>query len=167
MANGKPFFGGMPTEMDVKKLMSTFPKLHAGLQISHGEIELLIGVKKDTSRYRTIVNAWRQKIFKEQNEWFGSIPGVGYKVLSPEERRDFTVEIGGGIAKKARKMVKHAITIPTEKMSDLDKRSVDTLRLYSMRLAQESANTNKAIRFELKALGHSTFDERKKALGLL
>ena len=60
---GKLFFSGVPTKMDVDKLVETF-KPEAGQRISYDDIAAVINVAPKTSRFRTVTNAWRSRVFK-------------------------------------------------------------------------------------------------------
>lgn len=82
------YFGGVPVEPDVKKLLKVYPTLNVGDVIRHSEIEEHLGVKYRSSRYRTVTDAWRKRMFCDQNILLGAVSGVGFKVLSPDERLD-------------------------------------------------------------------------------
>lgn len=86
MTQARPFFGGVPTDPDVKKLEAQFGMPTPGTLISHHDIAACIGVPWRSSRYRTVVDRWRRKLMRESNVDTGAEPGVGIKVLTPPER---------------------------------------------------------------------------------
>lgn len=85
-----PIYGrGITTEPDVAKLIEAFKVPNPGTVVKHSEIESLIGVKKETHRYRSVTDAWRKKLEKGHNVIMGPIPSIGFKSLEPDERADF------------------------------------------------------------------------------
>lgn len=59
------FKGGLPTGMDVDKLMRAF-NIEPGVQIAYGDIEKLLGISASDHRFRTVTNAWRKRVFREK-----------------------------------------------------------------------------------------------------
>jgi hypothetical protein len=64
---GTVFFGGIPTEPDVKKLINTFDvrKMTPGCTIEYSEVAEVIEQKKDSSRWRTVTSSWRKRLEKD------------------------------------------------------------------------------------------------------
>ncbi len=80
------FIGGVPTEPDVKLLLAAFPDPQRGQLITHEQIEGVITVHRSSSRYRTVVAAWRRRLINESNLDTTAIPGVGIRVLAEYDR---------------------------------------------------------------------------------
>ena len=61
------FFGGIPTEIEVKQLREAYPdeSLITGKVIPYSEIEEIINVSRSENRWRTITGRWRRIIEKE------------------------------------------------------------------------------------------------------
>jgi hypothetical protein len=97
MVEAKLHFGGQPTEPEVKKLLEQFPDAEQlrGTIISHEQIEAVLDVKHDSSRYRTITTAWRKTVRNDTGvEISGDSPeivGVGFKVLTHSEQLRYGV----------------------------------------------------------------------------
>lgn len=87
--NTELFSGGMPTGPDVDALMRAVdPK--PGETYLHDDLAAIIGVdrhdQKGEHRYRTVVNAWRKRLFREKGVDFRVEKQVGYYVLQDHER---------------------------------------------------------------------------------
>jgi hypothetical protein len=112
----KVFLAGMPTEPDVKLLKQAF-ELKDNLEISHEQVEKIIGVSRKTWRYRSIVDAWRRAVEREQNIIIGAIPGIGFKVLPPSERVSLCVSKVASGTRMVRRAGVRAAMIPTHNLS--------------------------------------------------
>lgn len=62
----KLFFAGVPTKFDVDKLIKAITP-EPGMRISYASVAEVIGVEPKTSRWRTVTDAWRARMFKEKN----------------------------------------------------------------------------------------------------
>ena len=87
--DAKLFFGGVPTEPDVKKLHEAFGVPDRGAVVSHSEIAAVIGVYRDESRYWTVVNRWRKDIEQEHGIVSDVDPGNAVEFLTDERAFDF------------------------------------------------------------------------------
>jgi hypothetical protein len=83
--DGRPFFGGMPYGMDVKRLDEAFPisELTEGRVIEHDALSALLGEKRGTSRYYGVINAWLKRTLNANGIYIAWQPGDGLKVLDP------------------------------------------------------------------------------------
>ncbi len=61
---GRLFFGGVPTRMDVDRLMKI--EDDPGMSIDYEYIEGVLGVKRGSNRFRSVTNAWRKRLFREK-----------------------------------------------------------------------------------------------------
>lgn len=61
----KLFFGGVPTKMDVDKLMQHIDP-EPGTSIPYDKIEELTGIGQTTNRFRTVTSRWRAQVFREK-----------------------------------------------------------------------------------------------------
>lgn len=59
----KLYFGGIPTRMDVDKLMAL--DLKAGDSISYQQVKQTIGVDHTENRFWSVTQAWRKRLFRE------------------------------------------------------------------------------------------------------
>lgn len=79
---------GEPTAPKVEVLMKHFGKLERdGRVITHEEIERVVGEKRTSNRYRTIVSAWRRRLKPEQGVYLSGrdSAGVGLTVLDASQ----------------------------------------------------------------------------------
>jgi len=103
------FFGGLPTEPDVKKIKEAYPdsELVTGKLIPYQDIAELIKQPFGTSRFRTVTNAWRKDVEKLTNKIIGVEPNIGFKVLSEPEK----VVYGGQKLKMAGRAARRSYVI--------------------------------------------------------
>jgi hypothetical protein len=81
------FKGGVPTKIEVDALMENIDARH-GTIVSFDEIERVIGVTRDKARFRSVVEAWRKRLFREKLIQTRSIAGELH-LLSDDEAHDF------------------------------------------------------------------------------
>lgn len=91
MSESKLFVGGVPTDPDVRKLREAFGVPNEGTLLAWVEIERVIGEKKGTSRFNTVVGAYRRAMKREHNAVFEAVPGKGLLHLPPNERVEFGI----------------------------------------------------------------------------
>lgn len=80
------FGGGVPTAPDVKKLVDSIGIPKEGDVVAYTQLEKLLRLNRDSFRFRTVLNAWKRKLFAENNVLMTSVPTVGYKAADPSER---------------------------------------------------------------------------------
>ena len=90
-----PFFGGVPTVVDVDLLQERFGVPKPGGVITHEEIEEALGLARRTRRYATVLGAWRDRLDREHNVLLRSIRGQGYEAMDGHAR----VTHSGGLFK--------------------------------------------------------------------
>jgi hypothetical protein len=86
MGDVKAYSGGIPTRMDVEALSHGIGVPEEGAEIPHWRIEELIKCSWRTSRYRTVVSAWRASLVRMHGIFLASIPGRGYRALAPGQQ---------------------------------------------------------------------------------
>lgn len=82
----KAFFGGIPTDSDVKKLLEAFPDIKPGEMITYTQVAEVIRVKYGTSRFRTVTTAWRKTLLRTNNFILEAVPGQGFRRRTELER---------------------------------------------------------------------------------
>lgn len=92
MKTGTKFPMGLPTKPEVDKLINQFRNLKPGDKIYYEQIERLIGVKKDTYRFRSIIVAWRKQLRNEYNIELAAVMNEGYQVMNGSERIEFAAK---------------------------------------------------------------------------
>lgn len=117
MNNSGLFLGGVPTEPDVKKLIEAFPTLKPDDVVTHEEIAAIIGDTHRSSRFRTVVEAWRRALLKLHNIDTKAIRGVGYQVLQPMDRISASIKDYGAGTRKIVRSVGRARRVEMEKLT--------------------------------------------------
>lgn len=82
----RPFIGGLPTDIDVKRLLEAFPSISPGFVITYTEVSLVIGVTHGSTRFRTVTNAWRKRLLRVDNFVLEAIAGQGFRRRTELER---------------------------------------------------------------------------------
>lgn len=77
---------GIPTGPDVDRLMQAFGVPQEGTVITWLEVEAAIGSNRDSSRFQTVLQAWRWRLEKENKVWLKTLKGVGVEVADPGKR---------------------------------------------------------------------------------
>jgi len=60
------FFGGLPTKPTVDKLLKAVEP-NRGTSISYDDLETITEEKYGSSRFNTVINAWRKRLFREES----------------------------------------------------------------------------------------------------
>jgi len=107
------FWGGVPTEPDVKLIRNNWPDLPEGLAISYNDIARLLGIDAKSNRFLTVTTRWRSILFQEKNIVIGCRAGYKFVVLSPEGR----VDLGARKIKTGMRIVRksHRILVYTDR----------------------------------------------------
>lgn len=124
---GKLFFGGVPTGPEVDKLLEKFGAPEPGV-ISHEQIEGVIGQRRDSSRYHTIVTQWRRRLLKDRNLDTSAELGVGVRILSEPERVDVSAKDLCGASRKAIKAYRRASVIRSEMLDEVSRKKLDFVK---------------------------------------
>lgn len=79
---------GIPTKLDVDKLLETFAQPKENDVILWSEIEEATGLRKDQHRFKTVVNAWRTALERDFDILLYAIPGEGLAVADANTKID-------------------------------------------------------------------------------
>ena len=79
---------GIPTKLDVDKLLETFTQPKENDVIMWSEIEEATGLKKGQYRFNTVVNAWRTALERDFDILLYAIPGEGLAVADANTKID-------------------------------------------------------------------------------
>jgi len=150
MSKSTLYFGGIPTDPEVRKLAERFGVPEPGL-LSHASIETTIGQKRDSSRYHTIVHAWRSKLLREHNVGTAAEPGEGIRILTEPERVEESRRQLGLSARQVVRTHRWALMIDVSKLDDVALRKHDHVLRASAAAAGAMAGTVKELANALKA----------------
>jgi hypothetical protein len=140
------FPGGLPTEPELAKLDAAFlPVKTPGFVIKHEEFEAVIGSKRATPRYRTVLEAWRRRILKHHNHITGPVRGVGIKFLLPDEQSEKVCDQFGQGMRKVKRA--HALSFRTDvaRMSPEYRRSNEHVQRVTSALILHAATAAKEL----------------------
>lgn len=76
--NAAPFFRGTPTGPDIDRLIARFGVPEEDTEIALETIAGVIGSSANSCRFKTVVNSWRRRLFRENNVF---LKGTGTKSL--------------------------------------------------------------------------------------
>lgn len=95
--------GGLPTDLDVSRLQEKFGVPKPGDFISYAEISECLGNHRKESRFWTVTNSWRKKLFKENNLVTEAVRDEGFEFLDSHKRVTHSVnKFKGGLRKVGR-----------------------------------------------------------------
>jgi hypothetical protein len=63
---GRVWFGGLPTDVDVKKIEEAV-EVEVGHLVAYERLEEILGLTRHEGRFRSVVGAWRSKLRRERN----------------------------------------------------------------------------------------------------
>ena len=86
----KPLFCGIPTKIDVDKLMELFARFKEGDIIPYSDVESIGSIVRNTSRYGSVVSAWRKRLMREKNALLIAVSNEGYRIAPPAERMTYS-----------------------------------------------------------------------------
>jgi transcription initiation factor TFIIIB Brf1 subunit/transcription initiation factor TFIIB len=113
------------TSPEVRALMEEVSQRDIGHTWTHDEFERIIGSRRDTDRYRTVLATSRNRMLREWNVWIDSVHGVGYKLADRSERIRRACQKQTTGMNMIAKAVVIATTTAREGLSDEDKRVHD------------------------------------------
>ena len=110
------FFRGIPTRIDVDKLMKRFGVPKEGAVVQFEDAALEIGLDRDSCRFKTVFSAWRKELLNKHNVLMIATGAGSVKCAAPDERITWcAAKVRGG-----RRMIGRAIVVS---------HSTDTARL--------------------------------------
>ena len=139
----KAFFGGVPTEADVRALNERWPALKDGDELSHEEVEAVVKQERGSNRYRSITTAWRRDLLRANNIDLAPIPGVGFRCLLPEERISVSIKGFQSGVRKTMRSVKRSAYVRTSDAILRGKQ--DLMRRFGAAIYAQSADMAREI----------------------
>ena len=134
-----PFHGAAPTEAEIKLLLDTFGTPTVNEVITHDVIAKAARVAMRSFRYRTVVNAWRGKLYREQNVEMLSVRGIGYKRADGEARVAEKVSRTKSHLRGVRRQGERAARIPNTELNEEQRKLRDHVVAGAVALRQFAA----------------------------
>jgi hypothetical protein len=118
--NKQSFFGGIPTEPDIRKLRETFraSEMFPGKTINYDDVSKIINTPANSSRFKTVTNRWRKLVEQEDGLIIGTVPGEGFKVLDEAEKLNLSVSKLKGAGRLSRRSYMVASRIDRKCLDD-------------------------------------------------
>jgi len=87
---GTQFFGGIPTDIDIRALRDAYPpsSLTVGRKITYAEIGGVIKTSPDSDRWRTVTGRWRRFLDAENGILLHAADGTHFTVSNDHEKLD-------------------------------------------------------------------------------
>jgi hypothetical protein len=144
------FWGGVPTEPDVRKLLQHYGAPTEGTLIAYDELHAILHLPKG-SRFKSVLSAWRKQLMKEFNIDTKAEPGKGILILAPHERVNESSKNLIQAARRVRRGYLRASTVPVARLDATSRMKHDHV-LRIGRLMHDAITTqSKALTCELKA----------------
>lgn len=141
----KPYFRGIPTDIDLKKLMEAFGSAKPGDMIAHEDVAATIGAEYGSNRYRTVVSRWRKAMFATCNLELEARIGVGYAVLNASERVRSASDDFKRVGDRLRKVHFRFAAIPRTELSAEEARRADHAQVAAAKLCDDFAGARKQV----------------------
>lgn len=129
MSEAKLHFGGVPTAPMIKRLEAKYPEIDKmrGTILTHEELESIVGEPRDANRYRTIVSAYRKKVWREHGIMISGrgTDGAGFKILTDDEQVAFGADDRGRAKRYARRGFIAVTNVDADNLSPEKKRLRD------------------------------------------
>lgn len=136
---------GSPTDAEVRILEDCFGVPEAGSEVGHADIEGLLKLDRGSSRYGSVVAAWRKKLLRDHNVDMGAVPGVGFRSLRPDERISQAARDAGSGLQKVVRAASRAARVPTEDPALTHRQNV--LHRLGLAAKDELDRASKAVAF--------------------
>jgi len=98
------FFGGIPTDSDIRLLEETIGIPEIGKIVPYEDVEEILKISKDSSRFKTVTVRWRKKVERDHNVIIGTERGIGFVAKDSASR----IDIGSGKLKSGLKSIRRA-----------------------------------------------------------
>lgn len=152
------FFGGVPTEPDVKKLLEAWPleqlNRDRGKVITHKEIARVIEEAVRSNRYRTVVTAWRKHLETNADVSLRIVAerSVGYRVLHEHERTDHGLRDAKTATRGLKRAAVRVNMVDVTKLDDAQTKRHDHIARGLAVASSHIDGSLKKIRAELKGV---------------
>lgn len=127
MSGAKVFYGGIPTDIDIRKLVDAYPmeRMKAGDKYTYSEVGKLIGVSQADHRFRTVTNRWRGMVERETGKRIGAYEGEFFRVMTEPEKVEALQNKRKSIVKQVNKNIRRANLVDRKKLSEEMCRTLD------------------------------------------
>jgi len=123
MAKNNLYFGGVPTDIEIKALGEKWPgnELKHGEVLTHEDIAAAIKCEIRSNRYVGVMTRWRKFLMRDHSVVLKAFPD-GFRVMNDNEKVGATVGKIDMARRAARRGYKIASTVDVNALSDENKR---------------------------------------------
>jgi hypothetical protein len=145
------FRGGIPYGLDFTKLSEAFPvpELTEGRVITHAELEAVINVKRTSSRYYGVINAWVAKQKSSNGIILVWQVSVGLKVLNPAEVMEFAETRTKQKVRQLGKAIRIFGWVDRKRLDSVGQKRLDHQLMVTAKLSQLAGESQKELATEL------------------
>jgi hypothetical protein len=140
------FNSGIPTAPDVKRLVDKFGVPAIGVLLPYEDISETIGSAKGTSRYGSVVSAWRTQLRRENNILLRAEPGKGYVPMDNSERVHYCAARYKGGLRHIGRAAHNALMTATNGLTDEEQRTRNNVCMAGAALKLAAATAAKQLR---------------------
>ena len=136
MTESKLYWRGVPVGPDVDVLDRHFNGLTHGQVLAHDDLSDVMGYSRGSSRYRSVINAWRRQLLREHGIELQSVRSIGLRVMTDPERVDAHVDKAALGIRKIARAGKSLSAIPRSTLTTAARTKADHAQILiaSMRL---------------------------------
>lgn len=151
-------FEGEPIKPNVDLLIEGL-KLQIGDVVRHDDIADVSGVEYKSSRYRSVVDAWRKRLLREMNLDLQAVAGYGYRVLDDNERVRAGIKDFSQSVRRMGRSVDRMQRADAAKLDDNHRRQQD----HAVRLTQAIVQSGRKAAKEIGFAGRVVSLPQRKA----
>lgn len=153
----KPF-EGKPVKPHVDRLMEAH-EMKQGDVLMHEDIAHAAGVEYGTAQYRSVIQSWKARMFREKNIDIASKPGIGYMALDDNERVSYGIKDFSHSVRRMGRSANRISSADTAKLDDNHRRQQD----HAVRLTQELVQSGRKAAKQIGLAGRVVTLPRKAA----
>lgn len=111
------------TDSEIKRIEQVIPAeiLLPGKNVLHEELERVLDLTRDQSRYRSVTGRWRRLLQEQHGIVLKAVQGEGFRVLTEAEKVSKATGQIEGIGRAIIRTGKTLQTVDTSKLSGLDR----------------------------------------------
>lgn len=131
---------GVPVDPDVEKLMRSV-QIEVGVVIEYATLETILGVRRKTNRWGTVVSAWRARLERANNVVMRAVHNRGFLVLDGRGRVSHSEKMLEHGLRKTARAGSIALRTPREGLTPNEVKALDHVAFIgaNIRLTQEVA----------------------------
>lgn len=150
----KQFFGGVPTDIEVKQLADKFGVPKTGQVVKYEEISAVIGCQRTDSRWQSVVTAWRKKLERESNVIMKAIENIGFEALTASGRVEFSAKVFKQAIRRTGRAANIAAKTNRSELNEEQRKVCDHIQNTGASLRLAAAQASRQINWD---------DEEKKS----